>query len=80
MSNSAETKAVMQLTARARGSLFGVEKGSVLYITAEDSMTNAMTTGRIGSGLTHTYGLDRMDYAKSSKAVDFLTTITAEGK
>jgi hypothetical protein len=44
-------------TARARGSLFGVEKGSVLYISAEDSMTNAMTTGRIGSGKTQTSGL-----------------------
>lgn len=44
-------------TARARGSLYGVEKGSVLYMSAEDSMTNNMTTGRIGSKKTQGSGL-----------------------
>lgn len=44
-------------TARARGSLFGVEKGSVVNISAEDAMTNCMTTGRIGAGKTQTSAL-----------------------
>lgn len=44
-------------TARARGSLFGVEKGSVIFISAEDSMTNCMTSGRIGAGKTQTSAL-----------------------
>lgn len=71
-------KNLLQVYYRPSGK-YAVE-GVWIGLAEDKGQRVARLMGCSSESCSNSFGLDRMDYSKSGKAVDFLTSITAEGK